>query len=229
MKNDLTICCFSWGGWCQAKGEMYVNRLYRGVQRFLKKPFRFVCFTDDENMRVEEEVELLPMDVPFWRWNLRKQLLYKPDNGLTGRVVCLDLDVVITGSLSELVMYDGPFITCEAAYHKDRVGGSMIGFEAGTLVEELWSPLISNPTMYERETNGMERRYLEMRFDSLGFKPDFWQHKYPGQVLSYKLDCQEGLPDNARVVRFHGIPRPHDVEKMIDTSQKDIWMKEFWK
>ena len=43
MKDKVNILCFKWGSLYPAS---YVNRLYRGVSRFLSFPFRFVCVTD---------------------------------------------------------------------------------------------------------------------------------------------------------------------------------------
>jgi len=37
-----------------------------------------------------------------------------------------------------------------------------------------------------------------------------WQSVVPGQICSYKVHdlARRGMPDNARVVCFHGQPRP---------------------
>jgi len=33
----------------------------------------------------------------------------------------------------------------------------------------------------------------------------------PGQLVSFKAQCSDGVPDDARVVFFHGLPRPHET------------------
>jgi hypothetical protein len=38
-----------------------------------------------------------------------------------------------------------------------------------------------------------------------------WQDELPGQFVSYKVHCSEGVPNDARVVVFHGTPRPWDT------------------
>jgi hypothetical protein len=200
-------------------GEEYVNRLYRGVRRNLSRPFRFICYTDrlDSSSWSEPDIEVFAMDVPDWRWNLRKMILYKPNNGLTGRVLAFDLDIVITGSLDDIAAYDGTFATCEAAYRPGRAGGSLIGFQSGWGYEELYRPLEVDYKGVERMTHGSERKYLNGKLTK---RMDFWQRLYKGQIVSYKVDCKKGLPDEARVVRFHGRPRPHQVE--------DEWVKRNW-
>ena len=38
-----------------------------------------------------------------------------------------------------------------------------------------------------------------------------WQDILPGQIVSWKADCKQGVPKEARVVYFHGNPRPWTV------------------
>jgi hypothetical protein len=40
-------------------------------------------------------------------------------------------------------------------------------------------------------------------------------------IYSYKVDCENGLPEDAKVVCFHGKPYIQDVE--------DSWVKENWR
>ena len=218
MREDLTIVCMLWSDWGDGLGVGYVNRLFSAVEANLTIPHRFVCFTDKHPNHFRRSMfggmEIFPMNVPDWRWNLRKLILYKPDNGLRGRVLAFDLDVVITGCLNEIASDKSKFITCEAAYHKGKVGGSLIGFDADDmgLRDILWPDWSEETRQHiEQVTGGSERKYLALQFDKNNFKPDFWQDKLPGQVVSYKVDCQNGVPEGARVVRFHGSPRPHEV------------------
>ena len=48
--NSVNILTFKWGTLYSAE---YVNRVYRGVKAHLKRPFRFVCVTDDPTGLVE--------------------------------------------------------------------------------------------------------------------------------------------------------------------------------
>jgi hypothetical protein len=225
-KSDLTVVCFLWGLWGIPKAIDYVNNLFQSVNRHLNIPHRFVCFSDRAGIAIHPDIEMITLskDEIDLRWNLTKMVVYKPDNGLTGRVLLFDLDVVIVGCIDELAQYDGEFITCKAAYVKSGIGGSLIGFEAGYGAEELWKPLMGGKRgFHEAMTDGSERKYFDMRLRRHGHHIDFWQDLYPGQVLSYKVHCQKTncAPDNVRVVRFHGHPRPHEV--------KDNWVMQYWK
>jgi len=222
---EITIACFLWNSWCDPFGVDYVDRLYRGVKRNLSMPFRFVCITDERPLAFDKGVKILHLDVPDWQWNLKKMFLYKPNNGLWGRVLAFDLDVVITGSLDDIARYQGDFATCEAAYHPGRAGGSLLGFDLGSnekigfLGGRLYEPLLADSRRVENKTGGSERKWLNYQLEN---KMDFWQKLFPDQVVSYKVDCKYGLPEDARVVRFHGNPRPHSV------NYKESWMQEHW-
>ena len=52
-ENPVNVLCMKWG---TLYGPEYVNRLYGMVARNLRRPFRFVCLTDDASgIRFEVE------------------------------------------------------------------------------------------------------------------------------------------------------------------------------
>jgi hypothetical protein len=56
-------------------------------------------------------------------------------------------------------------------------------------------------------------------------KIDRLQGHFPGQILSYKVEVQgkEGHAlDDARIVYFHGVPKPHEIPD-------EPWVKEHWR
>ena len=53
-----TVVCMRWG---ERYPASYVNRLYAGLARHARAPFRLVCFTDDaKDLRAEVEARPLP-------------------------------------------------------------------------------------------------------------------------------------------------------------------------
>ena len=46
MENKVNVICMKWG---EKYDSSYVNILYNMVDRNLKRPFRFVCFTDNKS------------------------------------------------------------------------------------------------------------------------------------------------------------------------------------
>ena len=47
----------------------------------------------------------------------------------------------------------------------------------------------------------------------------YWQDVLPGQLVSYKL---HGAPDSARLVKFHGVPKPHDVNWLQPAERQAV-------
>jgi hypothetical protein len=200
----LTVCCFLWGDWPHA--EMYVDRLRRGVARHLSLPHRF-------------EVITAAPDLPR---NLRKMWLYAPENGLSGRVLCLDLDTVVIGSLDDIGGYVGQFCVLEDLWQPGLCGGGVTAFEAGdpVLQERLWQPIVDNLGEVMSVCGGAERHWFRAQMPDA----DFWQRFYPGQIVDAKPKATrqiiEAVPGNGRLVCFHGRPRPHEVER--------DWLTEHW-
>src|SRR5574344_713434 len=96
------VLCLKWGTRYPA---FFVNRLYAGVSRHLRPPFRFVCVTDDPSglekgidaVPFPPKPEGFPQDWP----NIFVKLLVFQDgfSGLSGPTLFLDIDQIITGDL----------------------------------------------------------------------------------------------------------------------------------
>ncbi len=106
---DVNVICMKWGS---LYGPAYVNNLHQGVTRYLKRPHRFICFTDDAK-GIHKAIETAPLpDLTYGvyakdsRW--RKLSLFSPTlANLSGLTLFLDLDVVIVGSLDIFFEYPG--------------------------------------------------------------------------------------------------------------------------
>ena len=215
----MTVLCQLWGSWGQPMQGEYVRRLRDGVAKHLSIPHRFVCMTDIPKV-VPNDIETLPLGCSNWRWNLRKMAMYDPDYKLTGRVLALDLDVVVVGSLDDIAKYHGRFATVEDFYEPGLSGGCIVGFEGGTLSDDLYWPAHDHRFQVNTLTRGSERKWYRLRMPA----GDFWQGIFPGQIVSYKPKPNERLkevPENARIVCFHGDPRPHECDEK--------WLKQYWR
>lgn len=91
----------------------YVIRLELMARKFLARPFRFVCFTDQpkaftapiETIAIPPHLPDAPKAIGYWN----KLQLFNPAHGLTGRVLFLDLDVLVVSDLAPLVDFPAPF------------------------------------------------------------------------------------------------------------------------
>ena len=215
----LNVVCFWWGNWCSPHGQEYVEKLARGVARNLSLPYNFICFTDREGLQVDG-IEFRKLESPSWMGKLPKITAFNPEHGFEGRVLVLDLDTAVTGSISDIASYSGDFAV-RAVYKKPKIAdGDTIGFRVGFGVDEIWRPFECKPKQVEQATGGRERWWYRKVVREQKLPLDLWQTLYPGQLFSYKNHCRQGLPEGARLVSFHGVPRPHELNLG--------WLKEHW-
>jgi len=160
----MTVACVYVSGPYPYTPE-YVIRLARMVRRWLARPFRFVCFTDQpglfeapiETIRIPATLPAAPKAIGYWN----KLQLFNPVHGLSGRVLFLDLDVLVVSDLAPIVDYPAPFALAadEIALEKptpaiNSVGltilrqfnASAMAFDGGTLADlwQDWSPTVTD-------------------------------------------------------------------------------------
>lgn len=224
----VNVVCMKWG---TLYGPEYANRLYAMTKRNLKRPFRFVCFTDDKKgLRAEIETFDIPpisIDAPFQNTPWKKLALYNPRLGdLEGEAIFFDLDLLIIGPLDPLFDYEGDYCVIKNwTQPKDIVGNtSVFKFTVGAH-SDLLDLFHSKPTQHWVDTYRIEQTFLShelLRQNKLVYWPAEW-------CISFKASCLPGgwkfpfillnrflpskLPKNARVCVFHGDPNPDDALK----------------
>ena len=98
-----TVICAKWG---TRYAPVYVNCLWSMIRRNSGRETRLICYTDDPS-GIDPAVTTFPMPqirlpqrIANWTW--RKLAFWRPElEGITGDVLFLDLDSVITGSIDE--------------------------------------------------------------------------------------------------------------------------------
>lgn len=187
-------------------GEYGTEHVY-AVKRMLNEHLpdhEFVCLSD---------VQGLP---PVWRWPLEhdwpgwwaKMELCRPD--IRGPLFYLDLDMVIVGDLAPLVTDTSRSIVLRDLFRGRRRRNSLQS--ALMLLTEEDRSLVWTYWMSE----GPERLMRRKRSDQdvyeavLRDRVSYFQDTHPGLVVGFKTHLQRGKlsPNGARVVAFHGRPRP---------------------
>jgi len=226
----LKVICFYWLGdrWKDdGLGPTYINKLYNGVKRNLEQPFDFFCFTNELiTSQIDPEIVVRPIrKMPTNKGVLPRLYMFSRQAGLFGhQVLAIDLDVVITGDLSDIANYDGEFCARSkfAPGQKFKLDGDMMSFQAGKTNEKrLWEPYAEDPDKVLQITGGRERYWYREVFGVKG--ADRWDKVAPGQMVSYKRHVRTNnnqLPEDARIVSCHGEPRPHET--------KFKWVVENW-
>ncbi len=209
-----TFCTVNWRDF-EGRGIEYANCLFDMIRRNLKDGTegKFVVFTDDlkeEGYEAGIELRKLPEGLTGF---YNKISLFKAGMFQDGERVCFfDLDSVITGSLDDIAAYIGPFAILRDVYRPDGLQSSVMLWEAGKY-NYIWEGF--EAFRYPKLTHG-DQQWIEMSVTDLVIL----QAQFPHQFVSYKRDARFGIPIDARVVFFHGLPRPHEC---------DGWVQKVWR
>ena len=203
----LTVATLLWDSnpnsefYSQMYDESWVDKLYRGFDRNLTSPFRFVCYTDRKR-KFSEPV-------------LQRQIAAKvPDYGsciqpyeMGDPMILVGLDTIVVGNIDHLADYC--FRSDTLAVPRDpsnphTVCNGVALVPAG--YQRLWTDYPG--------CNDMEW----IRAQKPAVIDDIW----PGEVVSYRGHARaEGL-DGVNIVYFHGREKPHELAH-VD------WVKEHWR
>lgn len=193
--NEKSLC-FS-----RCYDESWVEKLYRGFQRNLTAPFRFVCFTDKARVLSPaiEQIRLRSAE-PSYSNCIEPYALNQP-------MILVGLDTIVTGNIDHLA---------ERCLTADVIALPRDPFSPERACNGVALVPAGNAKVYSawRGENDMEwmRKQPHVFIDDL----------FPGHVVSFKGHTSRyGLGDS-RIVYFHGAHKPHELGDVP-------WIKEHWK
>ena len=242
--KSVNILCLKWGTGYSAD---YVNRLYCGVKAHMKRPFRFVCVTDNPDGLVEGvEACPLPPHPPEWHcaWpDIFIKLTVFKDGfaNLCGPTLFLDIDQIITGPLDCFFDYKpGEFCIIRNWIElrkrifrgRPKIGNSScFRFEAGAMNHVYEKFLSEMSQALNKNLFRTEQAYMThaVGIENVNWWPDAW-------VQSFKRSCARIFPLNlllepkrppkdTKILCFHGRPAPSDAEKGYRGKHLNTWMK----
>ena len=235
--TPLTICTFKWkpkNRYRSTFGPDAVRVLRNMVGRHYQKPHRFVCITDDATGL--DGIETIPLwkdhaDVPS-PYGLHQPSCYRrlklfsvEAEAMVGpRFLVLDLDTVITGDVSPIFDRPEPFVAWGETDKRSYYNGSMILMTAGARrqVWERFDPKRSPMEAKQAGKFGSDQGWLS---HCLGKGEAMWGTE--DGVYSYRVHIQskgDRLPDNARLVHFHG-----GVDPWMPCAQRISWIHEHYR
>jgi Tfp pilus assembly protein PilF len=199
-----TVVCVKHG---DKYGPEYVNRLHGMVRRNCSSLAGFVCFTENaDGLDADIQVQPLPRaDLAGW-WN--KVALFRRDlAGVSGRVLYLDLDVVVTGDLDPLLCHPGKFVIMDNDY-VPGFNSSVMLFEAGARPE-----IFENFSEAEMARLDGDQDWIALQAPDAELWPHLW-------CVPYRLRAAVAPPADSKVVAFSGRPNPADYPAE--------WVRELW-
>jgi hypothetical protein len=232
----------------------YVNVLHSACRRNLTGAFRFVCLTDDPT-GLRDGIEAFPIPAldltpgmeRSGQW--KKLVVYARDlHGLTGRALFIDLDMVVCGNLDAFFDHPAPFVTTDMGEDwrpnptgtaRPEPGTCLFAFDLGAEAQIL-DRFLADPQTAAAE-HVIEQNWVGAQARSMDYWPAGW-------VISFKRHLRQpvGLdlflpprrpPADAKVLAFHGAPRPADLlrrnagfwDRFPHMGHGQVrWMADYW-
>ena len=240
------VICMKWG---TRYGSEYVNKIYGMVMRNTNRPTRLTCFTDDTT-GIRPEVNCLPLpeielrdDIAWTPW--RKLALWQKDlGGLSGDVLFLDLDLIITGNIDCFFDFQpGKYCVIENwTQMGQNIGNtSAFRFPVGKYTH-IYDELKTRQDEIVKKYV-IEQIYISREIDEMYFWPAEWCVSFKHSLLPkwpmnfFKV--AQLRPEN-RVIAFTGKPDPDEaaigvwpVKSPIKKIYKHVlptpWINEHWR
>ena len=240
-----TIVCMKWGTRYPAT---YVNCLWSAIRRNTARPTRLLSYTDDPT-GIDKDVETLPMPplvLPARVANLpwRKVALWaKGVPGISGDVLFLDLDTVITGSLDEFFDYAPKSTFCVIENWTQMGSGigntSCYRFRVGAhayLYDRMRDDGEAVLAAFRNEQQFVSRTITEKTFWPEPWCVSFKHTLMPKWPVNFFRSAS--LPSDAKVVCFPGKPDPDEArdgcwpapwyKKVYKHVRPTPWIAEHW-
>lgn len=240
-----TAICMKWG---TRYGPDYVNRLMRALMRNVKRPTKLVCYTDDAS-GLDPAIEVLPlldvdMPEPYRSRGWKKLTVWKKDYpGVSGDVLFLDLDIVITGPMDDFWDYM-PGELCIMENYTQRGSGvgnsSVFRFTVGANAN-IWDRFAADPmTIVAAYDN--EQIYLSREAKKINFWPHPWCRSFKHELVPpwpLRLFRPAALPLDTKIVIFTGKPDPDEArdgkwpaplhKRFYRVLKPTRWIGEHWR
>lgn len=252
------VGCVKWGA---RYGPDYVNVLFRAVRAHLARPHRFVCVTDDA-AGLDAGIDVRPFPeftVPRATWRrscFPKIAILAPGLLADDEIVLqVDLDLMVVGGLDaffELFAARPAFYSLREwnpalvravvpfALRPDRgTQGSIYLYRAGDQ-RRMFADFDANTAQVFARYKS-DRFYFPRIADNPAYLPHDWCPSFKNACVWYwplNLAFPEPrLPPGARILAFHGAPRPLDLlgppGKRWGTRRKFgfqpvPWVRDYW-
>jgi len=193
----------------------YMNKLHEMIMGNLTvKVNAIYCLTDFNSNLFNTGITTLPLIYEFPGWWSKLELFRLHYDFLDERFLYMDLDTVIWDDFSDFFTYKGDFCIMRDVYrgkkNQKAMQSSIMMFRSSEwLYNNVFRDFMNRKEKIMDEfKKGGDQRYLETVLNN---NVDYFQDEFPEKIVSYKVHCKNGVPENTSIIIFHGKPRPHEV------------------
>ena len=232
--EKITFLCVRFGN---KYGREYVERLRNMVSRHMTVPYEFVCLTDD-NFQIPGVKNVLQRNSNYVKPWWHKVHMFDPNLPITGRILYMDLDVIIHSNIDKLsqIKKDGFYGIRDfnrKFYPKwNTLNSSCLSWVHGSQ-SHIWN-LFNQDKNAAMRLHGDQDWIWKTSKDRIKYWPDEWIQSYKWEIRSreelidrvgrngFRLTRNDITPHkDCCVAVFHGDPKP---EKIQDTFVIDNWV-----
>jgi hypothetical protein len=228
----VTVLCVKFGS---KYGPEYVEKLRNMVSRHLSIPYEFVCLTDHQHP-IEGVKSIIRPNEGYPKGWWHKVHMFDPSLGLKGRVLYMDLDVIIHSNINRLVIgQEKRFMGIRDFNRKfnpnwNILNSSVMSWPAG-LHPDIFTTFKTDPRKAQR-LHGDQDWIWQVAKSRITFWPDRWilsykwevrdrsEILYSGTQRKFKSVRNAPIPRDCSICVFHGDPNPHEIQ---DPYVLDNW------
>jgi hypothetical protein len=231
--DKITVLCVRFG---TKYGREYVERLRNMVQRYFTVPHEIACLTDDYEP-IEGVRTIFQPQAGYNKLWWHKVHMFDPDLPITGRILYLDLDVIIANDMNKLVSNLGnSFMGIQDFNRKFHSNWQYLNSSTMSWMHRshsyIWEQFRSAPKEAQR-LHGDQDWIWKIAKDRIKFWPKSWIQSYKWEIRSREeIEYRNGIrrfksvkdvkiPDDCSIVVFHGDPKPEDIK---DPFVVDNWI-----
>lgn len=216
------------------------------IQRFTTQPFKLYCITDDAS-GLNPNIEALAIpDIDLEGWWYKLSIFQKNLYGLSGDILFLDLDVVITSDLTPFFEYRCGEFAIIRDLGTQGYNSSVFRVEVGSQAH-VWESFLEHKDAIIDQLHG-DQDWITKQIPNAAIWPDEW-------VASFKKQCNArikpsygklgkflrrrgimlpkdhaSMPPTSKIIQFHGKPDPEDVmDAPYGLYKSAPWIKDYWK
>ncbi len=217
---SLAVVCWRWS---DKYTPAHVNNLYHAVQRNLQVPFEFFCLTDDD-YGFERKIHTVLLPTQLGKFHARRLWIFSDESHriFGDRILQLDLDIVITSDITDLISTSSDPIKIWKYPMTTRFGyglnPSFLLFTPSTEYAQMWYALEAAPDalidhMNRSGWSASDQAVISWRFSHItgprSAEPTIPVWTDQDGIMCLKDILQNGtnghvLPPTCRIVSFHG-------------------------
>lgn len=221
--QSVTVACVlrSGGEYTRA----HVAALKQQIEKHLQIPHRFVCLSD-----VDVPCDWIALKYRWPKWWAKLEL-FRPD--VAGDLLYVDLDTAIVRNIDHFASGAVTLKLLSDFYHPKNSASGLMFLPQGDRAA-VWNAWMQDPAGHMARCAGFDTDGVggdgKFLAPLLGPRAERWQDLFPGQIVSYKVHVRKkshpresgdgSLPPGARIVCFHGRPRPWDAGVSLNTSTR---------